>query len=336
MYLNGKETLGGTLDSRRTETGRRIQELKQELQDANGLVRDVACVYMTGSFGRGEASPHSDLDLFIASQNDSIGTHLLSNLDEVLLKAELIKATRKLGFPDFSGDGEYLQQYSIHKLLKTLGEPEDDAKNTFTARLLLVLEGCCLLGSDVYSHVVKESINAYWRDYEKNRDQFVPAFLANDILRLWRTFCVNYEARTSSDPPRKRAKRKLKNYKLKHSRLLTCYSSLLYLLAIFSLKGTVTPEDAISMTLLTPTVRLESLLQENHWSSSHSKVKELLARYEQFLDSTNAPENELIDRYLSKSQTGDQFGTGKGLGDVFFSLLEDVGQRNRFHQLIVV
>jgi hypothetical protein len=229
-----------------------------------------------------------------------------------------------------------LQQYSVEKLVKTLGETDDDAKNTFTARLLLVLESRCLLGAETYAHVIQQSINAYWRDYERNRTNFVPAFLANDILRLWRTFCVNYEARTSADPPEKKAKRKLKNYKLKHSRLLTCYSSLLYLLALFSMNGTVTPEDAVSMTKLTPTLRLEWLLQEKRWSSAHARIRELLNRYEQFLESTDAEEKELIDRYLRQTETGDQFGTGKGLGDLVFALLEDVGQRNKFHQLIVV
>ena len=328
--------MGTVLDSRRTATDDRIRELKAALKDANGLVRDIACVYMTGSFGRREASRHSDLDLFIASKSDTDGSPLLSNLDEVLLKAELISSTRKLGIPDFSGDGEYLQQYSVQKLLKTLGEPDDDAKNTFTARLLLVLESQCLLGAETYTYVIQQSINAYWRDYEGHQSNFVPAFLANDILRLWRTFCVNYEARTATDPPRKKAKRKLKNYKLKHSRLLTCYSSLLYLLAVYSLKGTVAPEDAIEMTKLTPTLRLESLLRENRWSSLHPRIRELLERYEQFLESTNAAEDELIDRYLSQSASGDQFGTGKGLGDLVFALLEDVGQRNQFHQLLVV
>jgi hypothetical protein len=75
-----------------------------------------------------------------------------------------------------------------------------------------------------YKHVIEEVIAAYWRDYDDHKNEFVPAFLANDILRLWRTFCVNYEARTSTDPPHQRAKRRLKNYKLKHSRLLTSYS----------------------------------------------------------------------------------------------------------------
>jgi hypothetical protein len=229
-----------------------------------------------------------------------------------------------------------LQQYSVQKLLKTLGEPDDDAKNTFTARLLLLLESRCLLGEDMYDRVIKESVIAYWRDYEKHRDNFVPAFLANDILRLWRTFCVNYEARTATDPPEKNAKRKLKNYKLKHSRLLTCYSSLLYLLAEYSVKHTVAPENAITMAQLTPTQRLEYLLQDGRWSSCHSKIREVLTSYENFLETTDAPEKELIARYLARSESSDQFGTGAGLGNLVFDLLEELGQKNRFHRLLVV
>jgi predicted nucleotidyltransferase len=328
--------LGNILDLRRARTEQRIEELKKELRNSNKIVRDVACVYMTGSFGRLEASEHSDLDLFIASKGDEEGAPLLSKLDEVLLKAELIKATRQLKIQDFSGDGEYLQQYSVQTLLKTLGEPEDDAKNTFTARLLLLLEGRCLLGEDVYNHVIAESISAYWRDYAKHRDNFMPAFLANDVLRLWRTFCVNYEARTATEPAEKRAKRKLKNYKLKHSRLLTCYSSLLYLLEQYSAKNTVTREDAITMTRLTPTQRLESLLQNERLSNSHSKIRELLMSYEKFLESTDAPEKELIAQYLDHSESSDQFGTGAGLGSLVFNLLEELGQKNPFHQLLVV
>ena len=85
----------------------------------------------------------------------------------------------------------------------------------------------------------------------------MPTFLTNDILRLWRTFCVNYEARTERVPELEKAKGKLKNYKLKHSRLLTCYSAILYLIAIHYQNGSVHPSDAREMTELTPTQRLE-------------------------------------------------------------------------------
>jgi len=110
----------------------------------------------------------------------------------------------------------------------------------------------------------------------------MPAFLANDILRMWRTFCVNYEARTSKEPPRQKAKRKLKNYKLKHSRLLTCYSAILYLLAVYTKQETVSPSHAFAMTKLTPTARLEWVLDQSSLSKSHSKIRKLLKCYEAF------------------------------------------------------
>jgi hypothetical protein len=96
--------------------------------------------------------------------------------------------------------------------------------------------------------------------YSRNlgKAQRIELFHANDFLRPWRTFCVNYGARTSTDPPRQMAKRRLKNYKLKHGRLLTCYSGLLYLLAIYSSKETVDSLDVVAMTRLTPPQRPES------------------------------------------------------------------------------
>ena len=152
--------------------------------------------------------------------------------------------------------------------------------NTFTARLLLLLESKPLLGKAAYDVVISDVIAAYWKDYPDYKNDFQPVFLANDILRMWRTFCVNYEARTQSVPPEKKAKRKLKNYKLKHSRVLTCYSALLFLLAVFVEKETVTPEDVQEMVAHTPTERLELLLKSSRWTGAHAALRELIERYE--------------------------------------------------------
>ncbi len=128
---------------RRLETRKRIEKLRGELTRAAHLCGDTACVYMTGSFGRGEASTYSDLDLFIVGQGTREAP-ALSRLNQILVKADLIEATRKIGLPEFSGDGEYLTHHTVEELLGTLGRPEDDIKNTFTARLLLLLESAPL------------------------------------------------------------------------------------------------------------------------------------------------------------------------------------------------
>jgi Nucleotidyltransferase domain len=266
--------MGDLIKFRKAQTDKRLSKIKTLLKSAARYAKGKGCVYTTGSFGRGEASQFSDLDLFIVGQSLN-GKRSLGRLDEICIMADLVRATRKLKIPDFSGDGAYLAHYTIADLVNALGTSEDDATNTFTARLLLLLESQPLIGRDVYAQAIDAVIVAYWRDFKDHKKEFIPAFLANDILRLWRTFCVNYEANTTTDPPEKKAKRKVKNYKLKHSRLLTCYSALLFLLAVFKIRKTVTPDDAREMVKLRPIERLDFLLCEKEFVSAHGKINEL-------------------------------------------------------------
>jgi predicted nucleotidyltransferase len=159
------------LDKRREQTRGRVGELRAKLTEAEGVAKDRACVYATGSFGREEASSHSDLDLFIVGRTVDPLTgqaerrRALSRLDEICVKADLIEATRTLRIQEFSGDGEYLVHYTVDELVKTLGHPNDDASNTFTARLLLLLESKPLLGDEVYWEAIGEVITRRSRTY---------------------------------------------------------------------------------------------------------------------------------------------------------------------------
>ncbi len=304
--------MGEVLAARRGETQSRLADLKGRLEDSTRIASGKACVYITGSFGRGEASAHSDLDLFIVGLGCP-DNPALSRLDAICIKADLIEATRTLKFPEFSGDGQYLEHYAEKELIKTLGQPEDDANNTFTARLLLLLESQPVIGVTVYERIVNDVVAAYWRDYEDHKKEFIPAFLANDILRLWRTLCVNYEARTATDPPEKKAKRKVKNYKLKHSRLLTCYSALMHLLSTYSGQNTVHPNDALAMAKLSPTGRLEDLLKQTHITAAHEAIDKLLRTYEEFLTATDAPEAELVNRFMAPKAAKEYFQSANTL-----------------------
>jgi predicted nucleotidyltransferase len=327
------------LAERRESSAKRLQDLQNKLQRAKEISAEKACVYVTGSFGRGEASPHSDLDLFIAGlsmQTDSKEERTLNNLDETCLKAELIHATRALKFQEFSGDGEYLVHYTINELVRTTGKPEDDARNTFTARLLLLLESRPVLEDTIYQQAIDAVIAQYWRDYKDHNREFVPAFLANDILRLWRTFCVNYEARTSDVPEAKKNKRRLKNYKLKFSRMLTCYSAIVYLLATYNEFNTVNQDDVRKMVAKTPTERLEWLLTLQRFEGAHPVAKVLLEQYSGFLVNTNAPEDELLVRFADKATRQRYFAQATEFGDSVFGLIELVGQKSRFHRLLLV
>jgi hypothetical protein len=248
----------------------------------------------------------------------------LRHLDEICVKAELIKASRGEGFPEFSGDGEYLVHHTVHDLVAKLGTSDDDSQNTFTARMLLLLESRPLVGEEVYRQALDDVIAPYWGDYEDHAEDFVPSFLANDILRMWRTFCVNYEARTKRDPPVKKAKRKLKNYKLKHSRLLTCYFALAYLLDVHRANGTVSPADARTMASLTPTERLEQLASAQP-ANAGPLVDVLIRKYERFLENTDAPTDELVQRFMDSEHSSTLLHEAKEFGNAMFDLLRAVG-----------
>jgi predicted nucleotidyltransferase len=82
------------IQQRRTRTDGRVTELRDWLTaaGAEALIGDAACVYATGSVGRGEASEHSDLDVFVVSIGE------LKRLDSLRLLAKLIDATEAVNF----------------------------------------------------------------------------------------------------------------------------------------------------------------------------------------------------------------------------------------------
>ncbi len=329
----------GELANRRIQTGDRIKELKKRLAGTETILAEKACVYATGSFGRNEASERSDLDAFIVGKvvdgKKAKSERALSRLDEICVKADLIEVTRDLGIPDFDGDGQYLEHFAVTDLTETLGKPQDDATNTFTARLLLLLESRVLLGESVYKELTADIVAAYWKDYGDHKKEFVPAFLANDILRLWRTFCVNYEARTD---PSEKAKRKSKNFTLKYSRMLTCFSALLYLLAIYNRNRTVHPDDAVSMIGLSPTQRLEWLLEQDDCKPAHDWLRGLLEQYESFLSLTNVPKAQLISAFNEQEQSKRYFAEANKFGDSMYNTLMHLRGEddNRLFRLLLV
>jgi len=330
------------LEQRRNESNERLLELRSKLEGEESRCAGKACVYATGSFARSEANKFSDLDLFIVGLDlrekpEDKPKRALGNIDEILLKAELIRTVRAGGIPEFSGDGQYLVHRTDLDLIETIGKPEDDAINTFTARLLLLLESRPLLGEDVYGPVIERVIRAYYRDYDDHKASFTPVYLANDILRLWRTFCVNYEARTETTPALKKAKRKLKNYKLKHSRMLTCYSAILFLLATHEIDGAVSLEAAIEMVRMTPTERLEWLLRQRKFGHVSTEILKLLQNYETFLQSSGRTEDELVQDFMDEKKAKALTDGGREFGLSLFNVFTQLTTaESRFYRMLVV
>ena len=307
------------------EIASRIDEL-EELQDLANL-----CIYVTGSFGRLEASEHSDLDLFFIHEGASDTP--ISRIKKTLLDACLIRAARELEFPEFSNDGQYLSVHYLEDIMNALGGREDDFDNHFTARLLLLLESKPIHNTDVYNHAIQQIIQSYYRDYHDHETSFRPIFLMNDIIRFWRTLCLNYEHRRNrtGDDEDRRNRSHLVNLKLKFSRLLTCHSAIA-LLSVNS--GVLNQEDLLDVVRLSPLQRLEKIatcVPETDECISAMKMD-----YSWFLEKTGREKLNVLSWIADRENRNDAFERGRQFATNMYKMLCKVTDGSDTMRFLVV
>lgn len=280
----------------RKESEQRLERFREALQLEEGRLGEKGCVYATGSFGRLEAGPESDLDLFIVIHKNNKGSSkseeprfCMDDVQQIKMKNQIIVSAEDAGFPRFDGGGKFLKTHSFESYADDIGSQRDDFENTLTGRMLLLLESKPLMSENCYNALIDSVLKKYFRDYGGKEDCFIPSFLFNDIMRMWRTFCVNYEFF------KKENNWHSKNLKLKFSRLLTCYSAIIWILNNYTLHGSVTPDAAKEMISLTPLERVQSLEispsieVEFNGQSGRQYLSTLLDEYADFLKLMHDP-----------------------------------------------
>lgn len=232
------------------------------------------CVYACGSLGRLEMTLNSDLDLFFVSMNDCEEDLMKKNLNRYLFFAKLYEINREMEFSEPSKCGEYWDFINKNDMLD-IGSRKEDFNNSFTTRLLLVLESKPIFNMEAYDHLVEETVNRYFVDYDDHQNEFYPLFMMNDILRYWYTLTLNYEYRR--DDKDDINKKNWKRLKLKYARLITCFSMLACLY-----HKVITPDFVIKCIKMTPFERLDMLASEN--ATIKDIVTDIKKEYEWFLD----------------------------------------------------
>lgn len=262
----------------RAESENKLKVLKDELAQAypeNKLNNNI-CIYACGSLGRLEMTENSDLDLFFIAdntENDGSSDPSFSVIDKYNFFARLYQINHKLGYKDPSKGGEYWDFISKKNLLD-IGSRQEDFNNSFTARMLLILESKPLYNEPIYSRLVEDTINKYYADYAENCDDFHPLFLMNDILRYWYTLTLNYEYRRGDHDDNN--KKNWKRLKLKYARLITCYSMLACLYS-----ESASSKYVIECIGMTPFERINMISKGNaHTEEVASKIEK---EYEWFL-----------------------------------------------------
>ena len=291
------------LARRRERSAEHIARVRERFTSLDYLRNLPVSVFCAGSLARMEIGEKSDLDLFVTADRSPI---LQSRLCEYTLIAHLIQLNEALGFPPFSDDGEYLKICFIDDLKTRTGSRRDDSENLFTTRMLLILESQPLVHDDVYNRHLTETLELYYRD-NKGKRSFRPLFLLNDLLRYWRTVCLNYEERRH-DPDKPWRK---KNINLKFSRMMTVFSTVLPLIV----KPVTSVTELRELCSKTPLERLAFGLDLLEDDPLRNEWPEVLDIYETFL--TWKDDND-VEKYL---EGGNQKETVRSYAEKFSAFL---------------
>ena len=164
------------------------------------------CVF--GSWARGELTTESDDDwaVLVARPFAPYDADVLREV--VAAQAVLGEGERRPGTQAVFGE-----PVCVPDLAARIGLDADTNTN-FTRRMLLLLESRELHG-DVRRSAIEQILGRYL--YESHTPGQPPRFLLNDVVRYWRTICVDFEGKAAGGRDRKWASR---NAKLRTSRKL--------------------------------------------------------------------------------------------------------------------
>jgi hypothetical protein len=233
------EPLEHLLGARR-RTAARVAEARAAL--AGVAVDPDVTVVLMGSWGRGELTSGSDDDvLVIATAGDRPASAIHPAVEE------LRPALR----PPAGEQGIFNRAVSVARLAN-IGLDADDNANT-TRRLLLLLESAPLLGAGAHRRALAAILDAYLAGDRKDRRP--PRFLLNDIVRYWRTICVDFEGKARDRAERKWA---LRHAKLRTSRAMLFAGGLLPVLECHHVVADEVPRLLLEQFSLPPTDRLAS------------------------------------------------------------------------------
>jgi hypothetical protein len=211
-----------------------------ELVARAAALTDVAeAVVLFGSWGRDELTSQSDDDWAVLDEG---GPRVLARC-----RAVLGGDAREPGQQDLFGVA-----FSCEDLVRNIGLDADTNAN-LTRRMLLLLESRAVTGHDEHARCFAQVLHAYLghgvRDYQP------PRFLLNDLIRYWRTICVDFEGKrrgAGGDDPKYASR----NAKLRTSRKVLFAGGLLPVLLCHTKTAAEMPAFLTRQFTAPPTDRL--------------------------------------------------------------------------------
>ncbi len=276
-----------------------------------------------GSIFRNEFTKGSDVDWTLLIDGQADARHL-----DVAKFIEKKIEEKGLGKP--SPNGAFGSTTISHDLIHYIGG-ENDTNQNITRRVLLLLESEKIIFSPdqtdgtAYNRVVNGVLEQYINhDSGLQPDKLtIPKFLFNDIVRFWRTMCVDFANKQKDQGGQKWA---MRNIKLRMSRKMLFVKGILMCFSQHRIHDN-TSDTVIALRDMVKLHPFELLLSlQTHFELQDQDLINLFILYDKFLSSLNNPKKR---EHLTNLGMNDAFADPdyielKKVGDDFKKTLDQI------------
>lgn len=292
------------LDDAHDKSEKILCELRSVADEVFGNDPDLI-VGVNGSVARREVTSGSDVDLFVLTRS---GDMRAAKERQAAYRAGLVEKGIKMP----ANGGVFEDPLRTTSLASTIGG-EDDTNTYITRRMLYLLEGEWVANKDGFDRLRADLVARYVPS--ELEDYKITRFFVNDVIRYWRTICVDFEHKTA-DAAKPRAIRLIK---LRLSRML------LYVGGIAAAKETVgigaeaKRLKLIEMLALPPLQRLKKVYDSEQMASA-------FACYATFLSAIN---NEEVRKKL-------ELPGSEGMDTDEYKILSEVAREFKYELLEII
>ncbi|WGG52805.1 nucleotidyltransferase domain-containing protein [Rugamonas sp. DEMB1] len=235
------------IEAAKIRSQEKINELRKILENEDSTFTIV----VGGSLARGEASDESDIDyFFFGDDKNSIekATKFLNSKQD-----EISKIVGKSP----SADGAFgSSAFETQAALITDIGGGNDTNEKITRRILFLLEGTWLSSESTFVKYRDAVLNRYVSEFIE--PHHLCRFLLNDIIRYYRTICVDFEFKTVE----KNKEWGLRYIKLRYSRQLLYFSGLIAVAETAGLPHQEKLKKLVELFGLSPIDRISSVCGE--------------------------------------------------------------------------